>query len=526
MSTRDAMRLAAIDMGSNSFHLLVVDAHSDGSFDTLLREKEMLRLGEVVTRTGGIPTPDVDRVLDTLRRFAAMATSIGAVEIVACATSAMREADNSSAVVDLIREETGIEVEVISGRQEARLIFSAVRTSLALSPGPAVCFDLGGGSLEVMVGDNAGLLWSTSVHLGAARLATQFVRDDPPTSGELRRVKARVTEVLAPIAAEVASFEPKLMVGTSGTFLALARMAEAARTGSVPQSVNQLVTSRRDLQQVHEKLVQLPAASRAKLPGLDARRADQIPVGSTLLLTTMKLFGFDELMVGEWALREGIVLDAIRRHDVAEWTKDGEAIRRSSVLGLARRCNVDEGHATQVARLATTLFEQTLPLHRLRPSDKELLEHAAWLHDIGEHVAVESHHKHTAYLIEHGKLRGFSPDEVAVLATLGRYHRRGDPKPSFEPYGRLSPERREQVLALLSLLRLADGLDRGHASAVDDVEVQVLDDRVRLLVSARGDLDLEVWGVRRKRELFEERFGRPLDVVAADHPSVVVGPGS
>lgn len=520
MSDRGSMRLAAVDMGSNSFHLLVVDAHPDGSFDTLLREKEMLRLGEVVTRTGRIPAPDVERILDTLRRFAAMAASIGASEIVACATSAMREAENSSAIVDLIREETGIEVEVISGRREARLIFAAIRASLALDPGPAVCFDLGGGSLEVMVGDNAGLLWSTSVHLGAARLSTQFVEGDPPTSGELRRLKARIVEVLEPVSQEVSSFAPRLMVGTSGTFLDLARMATAARAGAVPQSVNQLVTARRDLQTNHERLVSLPAAGRAKLAGLDARRVDQIAVGSTVLLTAMKLFGFDEVMVGEWALREGIVLDAIRHHEIAEWTNDGEAIRRSSVLGLARRCNVDEGHAAQVARLASTLFEQTLPLHKLPSADKELLEHAAWLHDIGEHVSVESHHKHTAYLIEHGKLRGFSPDDIGVLATLGRYHRRNDPKASFAPFGRLPPGRRDDALVLLALLRLADGLDRGHASTVDEIDVDITHDRVRLRVTSRGDMDLEVWGVRRKRELFERRFLRTLDIVASDHPSL------
>ncbi|MDQ3107859.1 MAG: Ppx/GppA family phosphatase, partial [Actinomycetota bacterium] len=434
--------------------------------------------------------------------------------------SAMREADNSSAIVDLIREETGVNVEVISGRREAGLIFAAIRGSLALEPGPAVCFDLGGGSLEVMVGDNAGLLWSASVHLGVARLSAQFIEEDPPTAGELRRLKARITEVLTPVAAEVASFEPKLMVGTSGTFLDLARMAVAARTGAAPQSVNQLATARGDLQQVHDRLIGLPAGSRAKLPGLDGRRADQIPVGSLVLMTAMKLFGFDELMVGEWALREGIVLDAIRHHEVAEWTNDGEAIRRSAVLGLARRCNVDEGHATQVARLATTLFEQTLSLHHLPISDRELLEHAAWLHDIGEHVAVESHHKHTAYLIEHGKLRGFSPDDVGILATLGRYHRRNDPKASFDPFGRLPVDRRNDALALLSLLRLADGLDRGHAATVDEIDVEISPTRVRLLVTSRGDMDLEVWGVRRKRELFERLFERKLDVVAADHPSL------
>lgn len=520
MTVRDAMRLAAVDMGSNSFHLLVVEAHPDGSFDTLLREKEMLRLGEVVTRTGTIPPDDVDRILDTLRRFASMATSIGATEIVACATSAMREADNSSQIVDLIREETGIAVEVISGRREAGLIFAAIRGSLALEPGPAVCFDLGGGSLEVMVGNNAGMLWSTSVHLGAARLFAQFVEEDPPTSGELRRLKSHITEVLTPVAAEVASFEPKLMVGTSGTFLDLARLAVSARTGATPQSVNQLVTSRHDLQQVHEKLIGLPAAGRAKLGDLDARRVDQIPVGSLVLLTAMKIFSFEEVMVGEWALREGIVLDTIGHHDAAEWTNDGEAIRRSSVLGLARRCNAEEGHATQVARLATTLFDQTLSLHRLPPSDRGLLEHAAWLHDIGEHVAVESHHKHTAYLIEHGKLRGFSPDDVGILATLGRYHRRNDPKTSFEPFGRLAVDRRNDALALLSLLRLADGLDRGHASTVEEIDVEISKGRVRLVITSHGDMDLEVWGVRRKRDLFERLFDCRLEVAAADHPSL------
>ncbi|HUP86179.1 MAG TPA: Ppx/GppA phosphatase family protein [Acidimicrobiales bacterium] len=518
------MRIAAVDMGSNSFHLVVVEAHPDGSFDTLLREKAMLRLGEVVTATGSIPETDVERVLDTMRRFAALAASIDAVEVVACATSALREADNSSAVVDAIRDETGIDVEVISGRREAELIFAAVRESVALEPAPAVCFDLGGGSLEVMVGDNATLQWSTSVHLGAARLATLFLASDPPTTDELAALSARVLEVLDPIAEEVATFEPKCMVGTSGTFLDLARMAAAVRTGAVPQSVNQLVVGIDELRQVHERLITTPAAGRAKVGGLDARRADQIPVGSQLLLTVMDRFGFDQLMVGEWALREGIVLDAIRRHEVAEWTNDAETVRRSSVLGLARRCNVDEVHAAQVARLALALFDALAGLHHLPTTDRELLEHAAFLHDIGEHVAVEGHHKHTAYLIEHGKLRGFDPEAVDVVATLGRYHRGSDPKSSFEPFGRLSSARRSEVLRLLAMLRLADGLDRGHAAAVDMVEADLSRaDVVRLLVTPSDDVDLEVWGVRRKRDLFERVFERRLDVVAADHPSLAGG---
>ena len=510
------MRIAAVDMGSNSFHLLVVDAHPDGSFDVLLREKDVLRLGEVVTRTGGIPDADEERVVATMRRFAGMASSIDATATVACATSAMREADNSAAVVDRIRDETGIDVEVISGRREAELIFSAVRASLDLEPGPAVCFDLGGGSLEVTVGDNAGLHWSASVHLGVARLATQFVTQDPPSADELRAVDARVREVLDPLAEEIAGLAPRKLVGTSGTFLDLARMAHAHRTGGAPSSVNQLVVARSDLEAVHERVVTAPASIRTKIPGLDARRADQIPVGSRVLLTILDRFGFDELVVGEWALREGIVLDAIRRHDVAEWTNDAAAVRRSSVLGLARRCNVDEEHARQVSRLATSLFDQTRPLHGLDDGDRELLELGAVLHDIGEHVAVEAHHKHTAYLIEHGKLKGFAPQDVAVLATLGRYHRGNDPKASFEPYGSLPEDRRADVRKLLALLRLADGLDRGHGAVVERVEVDLsCGGRTRLIVHAGVDADLEVWGARRKRDLFERLFELTVEVVAS-----------
>lgn len=522
--SRPSVRLAAIDCGSNSFHLVVVDAHPDGGFDTLLREKEVLRLGETVARRGTIPEAEADRVVDTLRRFSAMARGAGAIEQVVYATSALRDAENSAEVVDRIAEEAGVRVEVISGRREARLIFNAVRASVAIYPKPAVCLDLGGGSLEVSVGDSDGLLWSTSEHLGVGRLLAEFITSDPPGAAELRRVRACVAGTLRPIASTVASLGPQVMVGTSGTFCDLARMAAAESTGVVPASVNQLEVSRRDLQAVHDRLVALPAGARSRLPGLDARRADQIPVGSVVLLTAMKLFGFDRLTVGEWALREGMVLEAISAHDVSDWTGDADAIRRTSVLGLARRCNWDAGHANQVARLALSLFDCTRSVHQLSPADRDLLEYAALLHDIGEHVSVEGHHKHTAYLIENGKLRGFSPDDVAVLSVLGRFHRRGDPKSSFEPYARLANARRDEAVRMLALLRIADGLDRGHAGVVDWLDAEVTKQRVRLLVHATGDIDLELWGLRRKRDLFERCFDRGLDVVAADHPSLGAAP--
>jgi exopolyphosphatase/guanosine-5'-triphosphate,3'-diphosphate pyrophosphatase len=512
------VRIAALDLGSNSFHLLVADAHPDGTFEPLVREKETLRLADVVAAQGRIGKTGTAQAVEVVSRFRALAESVGAEEIVADATSALREADDSAAVVDRIESETGVRVNVISGTEEARLIFAAVRASVVIDPGPALAVDVGGGSIELMIGDQPGLSWSRSVKLGAARLTAELVRGDPPTGGDQRRLSRRITSVLAPIASEVAGLglEPRMLIGSSGTLLALLRMAVVRRTGSLPQSVNQLSARRKDLLAVHEQVMGLTAAERQKLPGVDARRADLLPAGSTFLTTVMELFGLDELTGSEWALREGMVLDAIGHHSRADWTGDPRALRRESVLNLCRRCNYNEGHARQVARLALDLFDATAEVHGLGQHEREMLDLGALLHDVGEHVSVEGHDKHSAYLIQHGRLRGFAPEEVAILTSLGRFHRRGNPKMSFEPFATLAPARRERVLKLIALLRVADGLDRSHNGAVDAIDVKVEPKRVRLVVRAEGDIDLELWGLRRKREMFERVFELPLDLTAAD----------
>jgi exopolyphosphatase/guanosine-5'-triphosphate,3'-diphosphate pyrophosphatase len=504
------MRIGALDVGSNSLHLLVVEAHPDGTFEALVQEKEMLRLGDVVSRQGRLTDEAVEALLATVRRFKALATAAGADELIVKATAALREADNSAAVVDRVDAETGVAIEVISGKDEARLIFGAVRASVMLA-GPALCLDLGGGSLEITVGDAVGLLWSASVKLGVARLTAELVQSDPPSASDQRKLRGRIESVLSPFVAEVADLGPIMLVGTSGTLCDLARMA-AGRLGDVPSSVNHLTVTRAALDAVHDEVMGRPLAARRRLDGLDARRADLVPAGSMVLQTTMDLWGLDTLTVSDWALREGIVLDAIGAHDLADWAGDQAAVRRGAVLSLARRCNWDEAHGRQVARLATDLFDQTRPLHGLGDDDRELLEFGALLHDVGEHVATEGHHKHTAYLIEHARLRGFAPDDIGVLACLGRFHRRGDPKASFLPFGAMDAERRARVTMLVALLRLADGLDRSHTGVVDGVDVALTPHRIGLSVHATADIDLELWGLRRKRELFEKAFGRSLTV--------------
>jgi exopolyphosphatase / guanosine-5'-triphosphate,3'-diphosphate pyrophosphatase len=519
------MRIAAIDLGSNSFHLVVVDAEPDGSFVPLAREKEMLRLGDVVSRERLITAEAAARAVDTIRRFRTIADSAGADEIVACATAAFRQAENGGELVDRIYAETGVRIRLLSGLEEARLVFEAVRASVVIAPGPALCLDLGGGSLEVTVGSRTGILRAASVELGVARLTAELVRKDPPSNGDVERLRERITEVMVPLVDDMARFGPTMAVGTSGTITDLARMAAARRNGAVPASANQLTVQRQDLLAVHDEILSRSASRRARMPGLDARRADQIPAGSMVLVTAMELFGLDRLTISDWALREGMVLDLMSRIDPEEWSDDVHDVRRRSVLHLARRCNWDEAHGRQVARLATRLFDLTAPLHGFADDDREFLEYAALLHDIGRLVSVESHHKHTAYLIRHGRLRGFDHADVDALAALARYHRRAEPKPSHEPFASLDGDRQHRVTTLAALLRVAEGLDLGHHGAVDDLDASVADDSVTLRVSGTDDVELEVWGARRKRGLFEKVFDRRLEVVVAARrsPRPVVG---
>lgn len=510
-----------MDLGSNSFHLLVADARPDGTFAPLARDKEMLRLGSIVARTGKVGDEAAADAVDTIGRFKALADSMGADEVVACATSALREARDSLVVVDRIEEATGVKVRVISGKEEARLIFDAIRTSVVIDPGPALGMDLGGGSLELMIGDATGLSWSTSLKLGVARLTAALVKGDPPTGSDRKRVVEAVTSMVNhPLLPRISNAGVRFAIGSSGTLRTLIELSETQHGRPFPSSVNQLSVSLDDLEALTKVLLSMASAERAALPGVEARRADLLPAGALVATTVMKLAGLDTMVGCEWALREGVVLDAIRNHSRADWDPDPKAMRRESVLDLCRRSGFNEVHARKVARIAAELFDGTAGLHGLGQQEKELLGYAALLHDIGEYVSTDGHERHTAYLIENGRLRGFSPHEVAVLACLGRFHKRGTPKPSFEPYGRFSSEERRTVNKLVALLQVADGLDRSHGGPVRDVSVKARPGVVEVTVDADDDIDLEIWGLRRKRELFERVFECKLEVTESRPASV------
>jgi len=511
------VRVAAVDLGSNSFHLVIADVHPDGSFTPISGEKEMLRLGDVVSREGMITPEAADAAVATMRRFRLLAEAAGATELLACATSALRTASNGDEVLDRIANEAGVDADVIDGLEEARLIFTAIRAAVTIDPAPAVCFDLGGGSLEIMVGDVSGLAWAASERLGVARLSAEFVRSDPIDKADRRRLRKHIVQVLGPRAVDVARFEPKIGIGSSGTIEDLGHMIAARREESVPHTLHHLSFSRGELEALQEDLIASTSAQRKKMEGLDAKRVDLIVAGVELMAIAMELFEVERLTVSEWALREGMVLDTIGRYEPADWSDDPFAIRRASVQALARRCSWPEAHSRHVAMLTLELFDQLRELHGLDDEDRELLEYAALLHDIGEHVAHEGHDRHAAYLVQHGRLRGLTPAAVTELSALVRWHRRGEPKANDDLVGELDADQRDRVRRLAALLRVADGLDRGRKQVVRGVSARVGPELVLLHIHADGDPELELWGARRKRDLFERVFDRELELTA--HPS-------
>jgi exopolyphosphatase/guanosine-5'-triphosphate,3'-diphosphate pyrophosphatase len=509
------VRIAALDLGSNSFHLLVVETRPDGSFLPLAREKEMLRLGDVVARQGRLSDQAIEAAIETVRRFRTIADAQHCDEIVAMATAAMRQAANGPEAAERIEAASGVRIEVVSGIREAQLVFDAVRASVLIDPGPALCADLGGGSLELSVGDRFGLSYATSLHLGVGRLTTEFVRTNPPSKKERARLKEQISRSLDDVLEDIMACGPKLLIGTSGTLCALARGAAARRDGFVPYSVNQLTVSARDLADLAEVIYDLPSLERGRLAGIDARRAELLPAGAAVAEVLMESTGLRELTVSEWGLREGIIISTIGKHDRVELSDDPRAIRRASVMSLCTRSRWPEDHSRQVARLVLEIFDSTRALHGL---DGE---------DIGEHVSRDGHARHTAYLIENGDLRGFSPVEIQMLSCIGRYHVRGRPRESFQSWDSLERRDRDRVNKMVAMLRIADGLDASHDCVVGHVGVELSRAGVEMVISARGEAELEQWMLQRKKMLFQELFELPVSLeVVPTGPEETQGLGS
>ena len=500
------MRIAAFDLGSNSFHMILVETRPDGSFVPIAKEREMLRLGDLVAKTGELGTEGRERAFEVIRRFKTIADTHEADQIVAVGTSALREAHDGPEFVDSVRRKLGLTIHIIDGIQEATAIFNAIRASVVLDPAPALALDLGGGSLELMLGDTAGLAFAASVKLGVGRLTSMFFESDPPVESELSEARRYIEQELEPVLSELAEFGPRLLIGSSGTFIAIAAIAATMRDGSEPDHLNHLTVSYEDVVSASKRVLTETKANRAKIRGTDARRAELLPAGFLVLIHIMERLGMHEITISGWALREGLILRTIAEHDPTDFGDDPRSIRRSSVLSLCHRCNWNRDHSVQVAELATQIFDATMVLHEMSARERELLEFGALMHDLGEHISRTNHDRHSAYLITNGDLRGFTPKEVRILTMLARYHLRGSEK-SVAKDPVLNSVELEHLLKLIGILRIADAFDASHSGEVMKVEVcELLGRRVLFSLAVKNEAELELWSMHRKKQLFERVF--------------------
>jgi exopolyphosphatase / guanosine-5'-triphosphate,3'-diphosphate pyrophosphatase len=496
------VKIAALDVGTNSIHLLIARVTADGQVEALDRAKEMVRLGDSAFK--GVISPDaVGRATDCIRRFRAQAERAGVDAVIAVATSAVREAENGGDFVRVVRDETGIELTVIRGEQEARLIYLGARAALNLAGKKALIVDIGGGSVELIVGDAREAYYASSLKLGVLRMLDLYPIGDPISADQRARLAEQLHRTIEVPAAAIRKIGFDVVAMTSGTARAVAELIPA--TGAEkPRTV-----AFNDVFALEEKLCALRAAERLKVPNLDPKRVDSIIPGVILVRSLLEVLHADSYILCEAALREGLVADyALRNGPGIQLIDEYPDLRRRSVVRLMRRCNANQVHAEHVARLALDLFRGLRPLHGLANADGELLEFAALLHDIGFHIASSKHHKHGAYLIENADLQGFAAEDVQTLAQTVRYHRKATPKESHAPYAALPQAGKTKVRILAALLRLADGLDRGYAQLVRSVRCRINDKSVEVTLSTGSDAELELWGARRKMDLAEEVFDK------------------
>jgi len=504
------MRIAAIDIGTNSIHMIVVDVRPDLSFEVVDREKDMVRLGAGGLDGRNLTDTAMEAARQALSKYRRLAESHQVDQVLACATSAVREAVNGGDFIAGVQRDLGIRVRVISGTEEARLIHLAAAYGVDIGSGTAVVVDIGGGSVEITHGTASRANLARSFKIGVIRLTERFVATDPVSKRDERRMAKYIVREAGAFLDTLARRGFDRVIGTSGTILSLGALAGRDERG-VPEDVRSLRVGAKAFRRLRKEIVALPLEGRLRIEGLDPRRADLAVAGSILFDTILRRLGARQFTLCDLALREGLVLDYIRRHaaEIRQVERYPD-VRRRSVIELAERCRYAADHARQVARLATELFDHTRTVHGLTDREREWLEYAALLHDIGVHISYERHHRHSYYLIKNGGLRGFEPDEVEMMALVARYHRRATPKKGREGFARLGARARRTARTLGALLRLAEGLDRSHLQPIEALTVHDRGDDCLVQLRSGGDAELELWAAGRHVGPLEGLVGRPI----------------
>ncbi|HIK24267.1 MULTISPECIES: Ppx/GppA phosphatase family protein [unclassified Thermosynechococcus] len=517
--------LAAIDVGTNSIHMVVVQIQpSLPSFKIIATEKDMVRLGERCQITGQLTEEAMQRAIATLRRCRELATGLKAEEMIGVATSAVREAPNGREFLERVKKETGLTIDLISGEEEARRIYLGVLSGLEFNGKPHIIIDIGGGSTELILGDGHEPRCLSSTKVGAVRLTDLFVKSDPISDQDYIALRAYVRGMLdravEDLRQQLGPHEKPQLVGTSGTIESLMMIHTCDRLGTCPPSLRGYELTLEDLKALLAKLRRLNFNQRCQLLGMSERRAEIIVAGAVILAEAMEMLGQSSLITCDRALREGIIVDWMLTHGLIEdRLRYQSSVRQRSTYSLAQKFHVNLASSERVANFALTLFDRTQGiLHNWTEAERELLWAAAILHNAGHYVSHSAHHKHSYYLVRHGGLLGYTDTEIEIIANLCRYHRKSPPKKKHENFRQLMGRRERQMVEQLSaILRLASALDRRQIGAVDHItcEWRAPQRQFCLQIHPADPSDrceLEIWSVNYKKEPFESQFSVSLKV--------------
>jgi len=507
-------RVAAIDIGSNSIRQIVADVSSDGTIQVVDEMKAAPRLAAGLSTTGALSDTSIHLAIEALERMATLARQLGAERIDSVATSAVRDATNASAFLAEIQRRTGLRVRVLDGDEEARLSFRSAVAHFDMGVGRTVVVDIGGGSLEFALSAEGVIERLSSFPFGAIRLTEDYLQSGV-TSKRVRKLRRAVRRGIRDELPR-RDWRGAQLIGSGGTFTNLAGIHLARQGIITAQSVHAAHIPRSDLEHILDTLVDMTPDERRATPGLNPERADIIVAGIAVAAEVLRRIEARELVVSRYGIREGLLLEAAR---VAPTIADPGDARARSVNDFAERCHVEQPHSSHVRKLALTLFDALGERLGCSREDRGVLADAALLHDCGYHISYERHHKHSYHLILHADLLGLSPTDQVVIANVARYHRGASPKREHRNFGTLDKTLRRRIRRLSALLRIADGFDRGHVSAVSDLKIRWVQRAIRITpvaVNARTGMRLEMWGANRKSELLAEVAGVPVEIVAPD----------
>jgi exopolyphosphatase/guanosine-5'-triphosphate,3'-diphosphate pyrophosphatase len=507
------MRFGAIDVGTNSIHVIVVELDPYvGSIHTIFKAREMVRLGAGdALKRSRLGKKALARGIEVISNFVARARAVGATDVRIVATSAVRDAENKAEFVHAVTARTGCTVEVLSGRDEARLIHLGVSRGNVLDEHLSCIIDIGGGSTEIIIADRHRTYALHSLPLGSLRMYERFRRGNDL---DVEALQAYVKHLIEPVCAPLRSGESlpgnsriEKVIGTSGTWIGLAALDAGSRGVEFSRSAGARLT-RAAMETLQVRMTAMNGDTRKAMPGMNPRRSDIIVAGNGVAIELLRALDQEMVQVCDHALREGIIVDYLRtNHDRVQALGDERLRRLDAVRDLAQRLRGDLAHESRVADFALALYDGMNEHSRFDTTDRDILFGAAILHDVGWAVNQSSHHKHSAYIVRNASLLGWKPMEQELLALLVRYHRRSLPKPTHTEYFSLDPVTRQNVDSLTALLRIADGLDALRKGTVKRVEMKRSRDRFTIFVHADGDVSTEIDSARAKADLFARRYG-------------------